>query len=448
MARSLSPALRRRIIDFDPAAPTSVSITDFCAANNISRKTYYTIKDRYTQQGHAALYPHSSAPHNPATRYGHKTRLLVLTIRDRLANQGWDNGPQSIYYDMLDDPDITPPIPSPATIARILRAAGVVDNNPRKRPRSALIRFSRPYAMQLWQLDAFSYRLAGGGTITIYHVVDDATRYDVGTYCAADSENSTDACRCLARAFDTYGVPQQLLTDNGTAFNQSRRGRVTIVQRFAADRGCQAIAGRVDHPQTQGKTERCHQTLQRFLDAHQPRSLAQARRWVEDFRDRYNRKRRHQSLHGATPQQAWDSLEHHPSTGKPVPLDDIPTTSTTTTAASQAADTTADANPEQHPTLVRLQRSAKTRINFPNYRVTVPQKVCGKEYYLVHAEHEYALFDGDDGQLMLRIALPLTVPGVRPGKTVPLWKVQGAWLRDAPRSWEQRRQQWLRQHNL
>lgn len=226
MARSLSPALRRRIIDFDPAAPTSVSITDFCAANNISRKTYYTIKDRYTQEGHAALYPHSSAPHNPATYYGHKTRLLVLTIRDRLANQGWDNGPQSIYYDMLDDPDITPPIPSPATIARILRAAGVVDNNPRKRPRSALIRFSRPYAMQLWQLDAFSYRLAGGGTITIYHVVDDATRYDVGTYCAADSENSTDACRCLARAFDTYGVPQQLLTDNGTAFNQSRRGRV------------------------------------------------------------------------------------------------------------------------------------------------------------------------------------------------------------------------------
>ena len=166
--------------------------------------------------------------------------------------------------------------------------------------------------------------------------------------------------------------------------------------------------------------------------------------WVEDFRDRYNRKRRHQSLHGATPQQAWDSLEHHPSTGKPVPLDDIPTT----TAASQAAGTTADANPEQHPKLVRLQRSAKTRINFPNYQVTVPQKICGKEYYLVHTEHEYALFDGDDGQLMLRIALPLTVPGVRPGKTVPLWKVQGAWLRDAPRSWEQRRQQWLRQHNL
>lgn len=236
---------------------------------------------------------------------------------------------------MLDDPDITPPIPSPATIARILCAAGVVDNNPRKRPRSALIRFSRPYAMQLWQLDAFSYRLAGGGTITIYHVVDDATRYDVGTYCAADSENSTDACRCLARAFDTYGVPQQLLTDNGTAFNQSRRGRVTIVQRFAADRGCQAIAGRVDHPQTQGKTERCHQTLKRFLDAHQPRSLAQARRWVEDFRYRYNHKRRHQSLNGTTPQQAWDSLEHHPSTGKPIPLDDLPTDTSTATGVKR-----------------------------------------------------------------------------------------------------------------
>lgn len=116
-----------------------------------------------------------------------------------------------------------------------------------------------------------------------------------------------------------------------------------------------------------------------------------------------------------------------------------------TTDAGQASDTTADA--EQHPKLVRLQRSAKTRINFPHYQITVPQKICGKDYYLVHTEYEYALFDADDGQLILRIALPLTVPGVPQGKTVPLWKVQGAWLRDAPEWWEQRRQQWPRQRN-
>jgi len=35
--------------------------------------------------------------------------------------------------------------------------------------------------MSLWQLDAFGYKLTDGTVITIYQVIDDASRFDVGT---------------------------------------------------------------------------------------------------------------------------------------------------------------------------------------------------------------------------------------------------------------------------
>lgn len=73
--------------------------------------------------------------------------------------------------------------------------------------------------MELWQLDEFTYHLASGQINTIYQLIDDATHYDIGTYCAVSNENRDDACRCLAWAFNTYGVPQQLLTYNGAKLN-------------------------------------------------------------------------------------------------------------------------------------------------------------------------------------------------------------------------------------
>ncbi|GAA1863876.1 hypothetical protein GCM10009715_08880 [Paeniglutamicibacter psychrophenolicus] len=76
----------------------------------------------------------------------------------------------------------------------MLASVGQVDASPRKRPKSSYVPFVRSTAMSLWQLDAFEYRLPNGKTKTIYQLIDDATRYDVGTLAYARHENSPLAC--------------------------------------------------------------------------------------------------------------------------------------------------------------------------------------------------------------------------------------------------------------
>ena len=83
----------------------------------------------------------------------------MLTIRRRLTAKGWDAGPKSVWHAGIDDALFPSKPPSVSTIARMLAEAGVVAANPRKRPRKSSIRFQRAAAMQLWQLDAFTYAL-------------------------------------------------------------------------------------------------------------------------------------------------------------------------------------------------------------------------------------------------------------------------------------------------
>ncbi len=132
-------------------------------------------------------------------------------------------------------------------------------------------------------------------------------------------ENGADAIATIKAAFEEYGIPQQMLSDNGGAFNLMRQGMVGDTETFLASVGCEAISGQFSHPQTQGKNERSHGTLTRFLDAHAPKSLDQLAKLLAQFRDHYNYRRRHQALKAGhtylTPGQAWEAGDHRGSNG-------------------------------------------------------------------------------------------------------------------------------------
>jgi transposase InsO family protein len=64
--------------------------------------------------------------------------------------------------------------------------------------------------------------------------------------------------------------------------------------------------GSPGHPQTQGKTERFHQTLQRWLAARPPaRNTAELQRQLDEFRAHYNERRPHRALQRRTPSEAY-----------------------------------------------------------------------------------------------------------------------------------------------
>ena len=311
MTNSLSPQTRATVMNYDPTQPHALSITGFCRSLKISRSVFYKIRGRAVHEAAAALHSRSRAPKVPARRYGQVVVNELVKIRKQLKADGWDYGPRSVYYEAaMNDGFPGGKVPSVATIARLLASVGHVDASPKKRPKSSYIPFVRATVMSLWQLDAFEYRLAGGQVVTVYQLLDDASRYDVGSDAYSRHENSADAKDVLERAIAACGAPREVLSDNSLAFNQLRAGTIGSVEIFLASKGTMPISGLPGKPTTQGKNERSHQTLIRFLDADRPATLEQLRGRVQRFREHYNNRRPHQALEHATPRAAWDLLEH------------------------------------------------------------------------------------------------------------------------------------------
>jgi transposase InsO family protein len=243
-----------------------------------------------------------------------------VQVRAALEASGLDHGPISVHDKMhamgLD------PVPSVASLARIFRQAGVARAEPKKKPRSAWRRFVYPAPNACWQLDATEYVLTGGRKCVIFQLIDDHSRYAVASH-VASGETAEAAIVVFDKAVAAHGVPQRLLSDNGIALNPTRRGYLGQFVDHLWRLGVDAITGKPHKPTTQGKNERFHQTLFRYLDK-QPLAdtLAELQTQVDAFDHIYNTERPHQGLPGRiTPSTAWQATPKAPA---PRPKPDPP----------------------------------------------------------------------------------------------------------------------------
>jgi putative transposase len=280
------------------------SVTTFCAEHQISRKTFYVILARARTEGQAAaLEPRSRRPRTSPTRIDATTKEQALGVRAALESSGLDYGPISVHDKMLA---LGLDAPSVASLARIFRETGVARAEPRKKPRAAWRRFVYPAPNACWQLDATEYVLTHGRTCVIFQLIDDHSRYALASL-VAPGETVDAAIAVVKKGIRAHGVPQRLLTDNGLALNPSRRGMVGQLVTYVTSLGVEPITGKPYKPTTQGKNERIHQTLFRFLGKQRlAGSLGELQTQVEAFDLLYNTQRPHQSLPGRiTPAQAW-----------------------------------------------------------------------------------------------------------------------------------------------
>jgi putative transposase len=179
---------------------------------------------------------------------------------------------------------------------------------PNKKPRASCRRFVYPATNACWQLDGTASVLTGGRKCVIFQLIDDHARLAVASH-VAWGETSEAAITVVRKGIEAHGVPQRLLSDNGVALNPSRRGVLGQLLAYATSLGVEPITGEPYKPTTQGKNERFHQTLFRFLDK-QPlaETLEQLQVQVARFDVIYNTERPHQGLPGRiTPQQAWEA---------------------------------------------------------------------------------------------------------------------------------------------
>lgn len=281
-------------------------MTTFCAEHGISRKTFYAIRARAVADGPAAaLEPRSRRPKNSPARLSDEVKQQAIGVRAALERSGLDHGPISVHDKMRS---LGLDAPSTASLARVFREAGVARAEPRKKPRAAFRRFVYPAPNACWQLDATEYVLTGGRKCVIFQLIDDHARYAVSSH-VAGSETADAAIAVVRKGISAHGVPQRLLTDNGSALNPIRRGVIGQLVIYVTSLGVEPITGRPYKPTTQGKNERFHQTLFRWLD-RQPlaESIDQLQEQVDAFDLIYNTQRPHQGLPGRiTPLQAWEA---------------------------------------------------------------------------------------------------------------------------------------------
>jgi transposase InsO family protein len=244
------------------------SVTEVCARLGISRKSYYKYLARFRSEGLEGLRPQSRRPLTRPTETPPEMVGLITTARADLAAEGWDNGALSIFYRLLRE-GVQPPVWR--TIHRVLVRQGLVVPQPRKQPRSSYRRFEFPAPDDCWQIDAFGYQLGDGQSVVIFEVKDDCSRAQIANL-AWTAEDTMGAWECLA-------------------YN-----KIVLVERNLMALGIKPITARPHHPQTCGKNERGHQTLQRWLAA-QPSAatLVELQALLDRYQAEYNN-RPHQGL--------------------------------------------------------------------------------------------------------------------------------------------------------
>lgn len=281
-------------------------IVGWCRVNGIARATFYRHLARVREQGSWA--PRSRRPGRSPGATPQRVVDAILALR---ATLGVDNGAVTIHYHLGQDSTLAGMrIPSPATIHKILRRAGLVTAQPRKRPRSSWRRFSYARPRDCYQIDATIVALAGGAKVVVFEVLDDATRTLVATR-AALTENAADAVAAISTAFADFGVPAIVLSDNGMAFTAHRtNGGTSRFTRTVTAAGARLIHSSPYHPQTCGKVERHHRTFKDWLATHPtPATIEQLQARCDHYQHWYNTVRPH-SVHKAPPWTAWqDTLE-------------------------------------------------------------------------------------------------------------------------------------------
>lgn len=345
------------------------AVTTFCAEHGITRKTFYAIRARARDEGQAsALEPRSRRPKTSPTGLSEDLKQETLKVRAALESSGLDHGPISVHDKMVS---LGMHAPSPASLARIFREKNVARSEPTKKPRAAYRRFVYPAPNACWQLDATEYVLTGGRKCVIFQLQDDHSRLAVASH-VASGETSEAALAVVKKGIEAHGVPQRLLTDNGAALNPSRRGVEGQLVDYVSSLGVKAITGKPYKPTTQGKNERFHQTLFRWLDK-QPLAVTYAglQEMVDRFDLIYNTERPHQGLPGRnTPRQSWDATAVAEAP-RPKPIPVLQEAAAPAPAALGLAEPAVDAGteaPDRSPTAGRdtetnLETSALEKIS-------------------------------------------------------------------------------------
>jgi transposase InsO family protein len=276
-----------------------VPVTGVAERYGVSRQSVHTWLRRYRQEGVAGLEDRSHQVHHHPWRIPAGAEEAICELRR--AHPKW--GPRRLVFEMgRRGHQVTR-----SSVYRALVRNGLIEPKSRRRRRKDYRRWERAAAMELWQLDVTaSAFVTSGAEVKIVTGIDDHSRFCVLAK-AVMRATARPVCQAFTDAMGAYGIPQEVLTDNGKVFT----GRFhkpgvpveVLFDKICRENGITHRLTKIHSPTTTGKIERLHQTLQReLLDVHGPfESIEALQAALNAWRAEYNTDRPHQSLGMAFP---------------------------------------------------------------------------------------------------------------------------------------------------
>jgi transposase len=223
-------------------AGAGVPVTEVAERFGVSRQSVHVWVRRYEQGGLGGLMDRSRRPSSSPGQVSGEIEAVVCEMRRE--HPRW--GPIRLAHELKRAG--ASPVPSRMSVYRVLVRHGLIEPAPRKRPKDSYVRWERDAPMALWQLDIVGgVFLADGTEAKIVTGVDDHSRYCVICQVVARATGRA-VCLAFAAALRKFGVPGEVLTDNGKQFtDRFGKGGEVLFDRICRDNG---ITHRLTQPRS------------------------------------------------------------------------------------------------------------------------------------------------------------------------------------------------------
>jgi len=274
----------------------------------------YKWQSRFKAEGWAGLPSHSRAPPQCPRQLAAEVRQSIRQARSELEAEAADRsglryiGAGAVQGRLAEKK--VRPLPSTASIERVLRTAGMTRPHPEPGAAPVIYPHLQPTTPhQLCQVDIVPHFLTGGQAIACFNAIDVVSRYPTGQ--AYPHRRSQEAAEFLIHVWQEVGLAEYTQVDNEGCFSGgfTHPGVLGKVVRLALFVGTQLLFSPLDHPESNGSVERFHQDYDDHVwDETELQDCPDVQRQSDIFFPAYRRSRHHSALHGESPTQVHHRL--------------------------------------------------------------------------------------------------------------------------------------------